>query len=203
MEEKSIIKKKDMIQHEISSSLKFNQRILQSILFLSLAVSGNYIGNMLSCQSQRVLTDNMYVKHIVLLFIIYFTINIASNNIKSPSSLIKDTVIIWISFLLFTKQDIKFTAISAALIMSTYVMDRYIEYFNYQITNRVEHNKKANSKISKMNRFIKYRTYLYYATIAAILIGFGTYAKAKKLEYGPNFKYGTYIFGVKSCKGLV
>ena len=47
--------------------------IIKSIFLLLLAISGGYVAQTLGCKTQKLLTENMYVKHIVILLVIYFT----------------------------------------------------------------------------------------------------------------------------------
>ena len=46
--------------------------ILKATLLLILSVCGNFLAETLGCQSQKVL-ENMFVKHLLLFFMIYFT----------------------------------------------------------------------------------------------------------------------------------
>ena len=48
--------------------------IVKATLLLVLSISGNFLAETLSCQSQKWL-ENMFVKHILILFMIYFTID--------------------------------------------------------------------------------------------------------------------------------
>ena len=50
------------------------ETVLKATLLLVLSVSGNFLAETLGCQSQKVL-GNMVVKHVLILFMIYFTID--------------------------------------------------------------------------------------------------------------------------------
>ena len=56
------------------------ETILKATLLLVLSVSGNFLAETLGCQSQKLL-GNMFVKHILILFMIYFTIDFTQNRI--------------------------------------------------------------------------------------------------------------------------
>ena len=47
----------------------------KSLFLLFLVVCGNYIGELLGCKTQKLLSENIFMKHIVLLCLIFFTIN--------------------------------------------------------------------------------------------------------------------------------
>ena len=70
--------------------------ISSGIFLLLLAVSGNFVAETLGCKLQNILTNNMVVKNLVILFMIYFTINITAEKGLNPLFLMKDSIIVWI-----------------------------------------------------------------------------------------------------------
>ena len=50
--------------------------IIKSIFLMLLAISGGYVAQTLGCKTQNLLTNNLYVKHIVIIMLIYFTSNV-------------------------------------------------------------------------------------------------------------------------------
>ena len=56
--------------------MKFGIDTLKSIFLLFLVVSGNFIGELLGCKTRQIFTNNIYVKHMILIFLIYFTIDL-------------------------------------------------------------------------------------------------------------------------------
>ena len=59
------------------SSTKFT--IIQGIFLLIVAVSGNFVAETMSCQTQKLLSENMYVKNAVIILIVYFSLGFASS----------------------------------------------------------------------------------------------------------------------------
>ena len=53
----------------------------KSLFLLFLVVCGNYIGELLGCKTQKLLSENMYMKHIVLFFIIVGDRYFINNNL--------------------------------------------------------------------------------------------------------------------------
>ena len=43
-----------------------------------LAICGGYVAQTLGCKTQKILTENIYVKHIVVFSLIYFTSSVLS-----------------------------------------------------------------------------------------------------------------------------
>lgn len=176
--------------------INYNHNLIKSVLLLSLAVSGNFVGNTLGCKTQYHLTNNMIIKHIVLLAIIYFTISHTSSSVPNPTDIFKTTLTIWISYILFTKQNITFTMITGILVITGYVLNSYIEYYE----TLQETNKEYTNLISKLKL---YRKYSYNAVAIGLGIGFTTYFITKKNEYGNNFDFVKFIFGKPNCDSLL
>ena len=51
--------------------------ILKATLLIVLSVSGNFLAETLGCRTRQAL-ENIYVKHLLLLFMIYFTIDFSA-----------------------------------------------------------------------------------------------------------------------------
>ena len=51
--------------------------IIKALFLLILSISGNFLAEMLGCQTQKFLS-NMYTKHLLLYFLIYFTLDFSS-----------------------------------------------------------------------------------------------------------------------------
>jgi hypothetical protein len=184
-----------MTDIEIST---YNPNLIKSVMLLTLAVSGNFIGNTLSCKTQYYMTNNMYVKHLLILLIVYFTLNYSSNDNPNPIELIKNAFYIWVCYLMFTKQSITFTMIVACIFFSVYLLDSFVSYYN-----KLEKNEKTKSEIkNKIDSYSKYRNYLFKGGLATLLIGFISYFMEKKSEYGNDFNFTTFLFGKVQCDSL-
>ena len=91
------------------------------------------MGNLLGCKTQKLLTENMFAKHIVLILLIYFTVDLTSNKIFHPMDILKSTVELWIFYLLFTKLDMNFTMAVFLLLFGLYISSNYFEYLNKKV----------------------------------------------------------------------
>jgi len=191
---------------------EYKNDTIKSVLLLALAVSGNYVGNTLGCRTQYNMTNNMYVKHIVILCIIYFTLSYSTTEIPNPTELFKNTVLIWICFLLFTKQNIWFTILTSCLVIVSYVAHSYINYYKYEqdkykakykdiCKNMCEDmcEDKYDKKIQNLSLVVKCA---YNLALVSLITGFFTYFFEKKNEYKHNFNYATFIFGKVTCNSL-
>jgi hypothetical protein len=177
--------------------IEYNNNLVKAVLLLTLAVSGNFVGNTLGCATQYHLTNNMILKHIALVFIIYFTLSYTSTTVPDPTDLFKNTLIIWVSYLIFTKQNITFTAITGALIVATYILHSYVEHYE-----KLQKDNKNTDHSGTITKLKTYRKYAYTGIVASMGIGFVTYLMEKKEEYGDQFEFHSFILGKPDCKSL-
>lgn len=183
--------------------IKYNPDFLKSILLLTLAVSGNFIGETLGCKTQFHMSNNMFVKHAILLFIIYFTLNYVSEENEYPLVSMKHAVTIWISYLIFTKQNITFTTISALMIMSTYILDSFVQYYKTKLEKDEEMaDEEKEAILERKIQLRKYRDYAFNGALGTIAVGFLIYAKEKHTEYGDKFSWPAFILGKVQCDSL-
>src|SRR5210317_2062217 len=84
----------------------------KGIFLIFLTLIGNFLSTSMPCKLQKLLTENIYVKNISLFILIYFTIDVfKDNSIKHhPLEILKSTFLIFISYILFTKQNL-FTSV--------------------------------------------------------------------------------------------
>lgn len=185
-----------MFQDFLSSQVGFTHEtvstILKATLLLFISIAGNFLAETLGCKTQFYL-ENMYVKHLLILFMIYFTIDFTQGNeIVSPIINLKRAFIVWILFHLFTHLDAGPTLIVLLMIMSLFFMSNYTDYLE-----------KMGKKDSQLDKTIKkVEKVLYVLILSIILIGFGYYYLEKKNEYGKRFNILKFIFGVKKCKSM-
>ncbi len=180
---------------------EYNPSFIKGLLLIALAVSGNFVGNTLGCKTQYHMTNNIYVKHLVLIAIIYFTISFSSDNSANPLSYIKTTFLLWTLYLLFTKQTILFTGLSALLLFTSYLLDSYINYYNDLISKETDENIKKDYQ-NTLDKITKARTFIFYSAVMMIVVGFGMYFFEKYSEYGNNFDILKFILGKTSCASL-
>ena len=59
---------------------------IRGVFLLILAIAGGFTAETLGCRSRRLLSNNMIVKHVVSVFILYFSIGIFSKTQVHPSN---------------------------------------------------------------------------------------------------------------------
>ena len=101
---------------------------VKGVLLLILATSGNFIGNTFNCKQQEILKKSFFVKHVVVLLIIYFSLNFVSDGKTNPLVKVGQTIIIWVLFLFFTKLSIRLTGVVTVLLGLSYFLYTWIDY---------------------------------------------------------------------------
>jgi hypothetical protein len=186
---------------EFNNFLGYNPNMLKSVLLLVLAVSGNFVGNTLGCQTQFQMTNNMFVKHSILIFLIFFTLNYTTTENENPTDQIVRAFKIWICYILFTKQNITFTALSAGILIMTYIIDTFSIHYEKKLEDKnLEEEMNENKKMVDFLNIFK--NVSFNLGILTIIIGFYMYFSEKYIEYGPKFNSIHFIFGKPSCDSL-
>jgi len=169
--------------------------ILKATLLLILSVCGNFLAETLGCQSQKVL-ENMFVKHLLLFFMIYFTINFTQTGIVvNPIINVFKAFIVWIMYHFFTHMDLVPTIIVGLLLMILFFISNYRTYIKESTSVKKEKGEKVDNALKFTQKI------LWIILVITILVGSSLYYFEKKKEYGYKFKPLKFIFGVKKCKG--
>lgn len=173
---------------------KHNLTMILGIFLLILAISGNFVAEAMGCQMQKVLSENMYAKHAVILMIIYFSLGYASDTESViPTDTMKNAFYIWLFFLMFNKMDIYFSAIVGTILFSILICKDYIDYYTKQ------EPKKNKDIIDKLLRAV---TTLYHMASIITIVGFALYFKRQHAEHYGSFSYITFLLGTSKCASM-
>ena len=167
-----------------------NNSIL-GVFLLLLAVSGNFIAETLGCKVQKLLTNNMYAKNIVIILITYFSLGLSNgNDAISPLENFKNALLIWSAFIIFNKMNLIFTLVAFGLLTIKLVLFNYIEYYN------------KKGETSKSEELKVYYNHLFSFNIGVIIVGFILYFMKQYKDYGKNFNLLKFLFGTLKCKSM-
>lgn len=167
--------------------------LIKGIFLLVLGVSGNFVAETLGCKTQKLLSENMFAKHIVIYLIIYFALGFTSDENPYPTDVAKNALIIWILFIFFTRMSLPFTIIGFSLIAIRYILHTFVEYYE-------KDSKDKNKKI--IHQINTFSDYLERIIMLVILIGFTLYFKKQYNDYYKSWSTLKFIFGVNKCKSL-
>ena len=163
-----------------------DKNMIKGVFLLILAVCGNFVAETLGCKTQKLLSENMFAKHIIVIMIIFFSINLTGNTDIHPNVNILKSLFVWFLFLIFTKMSLNFTMIAFSLVMIVYVLDTYIDYY---------------TKKNKDTELLKYiQTNMYYLIVSLIVIGFILYFNKQYVDYRDNWDSVKFIFGKSICE---
>lgn len=168
--------------------------ILKGVFLLVLAIAGNFVAETLGCKTQKLLSENMFAKHFISIFILYFAIGFVNNDQpQHPFVIMILSAIIYIFFILFTKMDIIFTLIVFLLLGTAYINSTFINYYNkLETTDNIE----LIEKLEKIQKF------LYILITILILIGFSLYFRKQYNDYYKTWSTSKFLFGVNKCKSM-
>lgn len=204
-QQKQVKDQKQMLKYNEEEN-KFVLGLVKALFLLILALSGNFLAETLSCQTQRIFQD-MYAKHIVLFFLIYFTIDVVDRGDipADPSKQMLDALALYIAFHLFTKMDFSFTLAVFAALCSIYIIGNYRKLYDYE-KEQLKKDPKMKELVFEYDKGDRklgnIQMYLYYGSIAGVLIGSSLYLLRKKAEYGKKFSLFKFFNGVRVCKSL-
>lgn len=162
-------------------------KLNKSLFLLFLVVCGNYIGELLGCKTQKLLSENIFMKHIVLLCLIFFTINLVDDKKLHPIEVAKKTLLLWLFYLILTKMNLQFTLVVLFLLFSLYVFDEYQDYLD---ENKIEYEKET---------YDNYKVYLQYLIIGIMIFGFVTYYLKQQKEHSKDFDNIKFLLGTIKC----
>ena len=177
----------------MKNTVEKDDNIMNGVLLLILAISGNFIAETLGCRAQKLLTENMLAKHVVILFIIYFSLVLASKNNPNPLILLRNSVSIWVLFILFTKMSLHFNIFVFSLVVLYHFINTYINYYT------TKDKKKYKKQIENFNKLL---SNLKYIIIGSLIVGFIIYFNKQKKDYSKSWSSFKFIFGANKCKSL-
>ena len=167
---------------------------VKGLFLLVLAISGNFIAETLNCRTQKVLSENMYAKHLVSLFILFFSITLFNG--EEPLKIFIKAISIYILFLLFTRMNLMFTWIVFILLTVYYVVGLYLDYY-------VKESKKESEKyLDRIKKLHKTKELITKMILIFILTGFTLYFQKQYKDHYKNWSTTKFIFGVRNCKSM-
>ena len=175
--------------------MKITSQLLQGIFLIMLTIVGTTVENTFSCQTLRLLHNNSFAKQIVILCLIYFTIDFTDDKNSHPIDTLQSTLLIWICYIIVSKQTLHFTISIFTILVMLYISHNYKDYLDDQLKKNT--NKKEIQQQSKLvNKMIEPLKYL---LITVASIGFIYYFMKESREHKKNFSYRKFLFGANKC----
>ncbi len=165
-------------------SIMFTSEI-RAVLLLIIAVSSNFLGNTLNCGLQESLTNSPILRNLFLFLIVCFTIDFTSKSDSDPVDVVKRSFIIYIFYILLSKQNYSTLIVIFLLLVTVYFL--YIKV-NYE-------TKQGNDP----SKYQKSMDMLSLAIGGIAVIGFGFYLNRQYNEHQEDFDLLQFIFGKNKC----
>lgn len=169
-----------------------SENIIKGIYLLILLIIGGETISTFSSQATKLLRRNVIAKYIIIYSIIYFAIDYSSLDITHPKDTFITSIIIFILYIIISKQNLYFTIALFILVTIMYLLYDFSRYYK-------DKYKKINDQESKkyIQEIDKYIDYLSYITIATVCLGFIQYYIYQRKKRGKDFKTIKFIFGPK------
>lgn len=174
---------------------------IHSIFILILIISANFLTQLFPCRLQKILTKNIYIKHIfAFLSLTFFVVLTAPLDDKSLKNIFQKSFILYILFILIMRTDKYFFIIILFLIALIYIL--VLKENEYK--SIIEKNNLKDKEKDEINKNIidikKINDILFYIVIIITIIGFLIYLGEKKYEKKNNFCFSSFFFGQYECK---
>ncbi len=130
---------------------------IKALLLLFFIVSANFLGVSFNCELQDKFKNNTLISNLLIFGIIYFSINLSSNDkINEPLKILNFSFYIYVLFLMLIKQTFVTFIINIILICSIYILTIEIEY-----DKSIENNKNINT----YNQYVDYLEIILFITL--------------------------------------
>ena len=143
---------------------------------------------LLSCDIQRLMTNNIYAKHIMSLVLFFFLMAVidTSNTAGIGRTWLK-AVSIYLLFMFAVKSKIAASMTVIVLLVIDQTIRIHMDY------------KKRNNDLSNMNYFELARKALFGAVVFTVFVGYILYMLRAQAEFGADFSHIKLLFGTNHC----
>jgi hypothetical protein len=173
---------------EIVSALNIDLDINPLFIFY-VTLGGNFVAQLFPCQVQKLFTENIYYKHFLAFFILFFAIILTSDKSeKISTTLFSKTLVLYSLFIVLTRMDKNFFLLFFVTLCVKFI-----------IINEISHTqtKDLKDKYDKINKALNY------ALISIGIMGFLLYYGEKRYEYGKRFVFSTFLLGKPVCREFI
>ncbi len=161
---------------------------IRAVFLLFIAISANFLGNTLNCSLQKNLTNIPIIRHLFLYMIILFTIDFTSKYDLPLEDVIFKSFVIYLFYILLTKQDFYSLTLIIILLISSYML--FIQ-MNYE--------KSLDKSVKSYEKTLEYLTY---AIGIVTVVGFIFYFNKQYQDHKNDFDITKFIFGTNKCESM-
>ena len=162
-----------------------NKKTIQALFLFIFILLGKHISELLACSITNIINTHFIVKHFIGFFILYTTIISLETN-KSLGKLFINSFLIYIWFIITVKTTRRINISIIILLLIT--------YFVYLYNEKLKKNKNNKNNKNLIKILDLYEKYIIHILIFLSILGFIIYIGEKKLDYGKNFNWITFLF---------
>ena len=162
---------------------------INPLFIFYVTLGGNFVAQLFPCQVQKLFTENIYYKHFLAFFILFFAIILTSEKSEKITSVIfSKTIVLYALFIILTRMDKNF-----------FLMFFFILCIKFIIVNEYTNTRDAvlKEKYDILNKGLNY------ALICIGIVGFILYYGEKRYEYGKRFNFSTFLLGKPVCREFI
>lgn len=165
---------------------------VSSLFVLFMIIGGNFLAPLFPCKLQRILSNNMYVKHVLGLLTLIFFVELAdSSSAMTLGQTLVSSIMLYVWFILTTAMEAK---VFMALVVLFAIMYSLRVYLN-------QLDKKPTPEAIRLTSHLrKLEQYMYYSSILLTMFGVIAYYGRKKSELGKAFDMRKFFLGKSTCK---
>jgi len=178
--------------------------ILNGLFIFYVIVAANCITTMLSCDLQRILNDNMWVKNAIAFMTIYFSVilvNTTDENEKQPMKLLMSTLLLYALFLVTTHCNFRFFVAAVVCMFIIYISQdfrKWLEQLSAGVTaesSRAKHEgKKLIDLIIKIINYIQ--IYAQVIIVGIFFVGFIVNLGEQSLKNRGSWNWTKYFLDI-------
>lgn len=162
---------------------------INPLFIFYVTLGGNFVAQLFPCQVQKLFTENIYYKHFLAFFILFFAIILTSEKSeKITSTIFSKTIMLYMLFIILTRMDKNFFLMFFVLLCIKFIIVNEIENTQDNV---------LKEKYDKINKGLDY------ALIFTGIVGFMLYYGEKRYEYGKRFNFSTFLLGKPVCREFI
>lgn len=186
---------------------------VDGVFGLIVGLMSGYIGASLGCKTQLALTNSMFLRHLVMYFVILMGVNSGASKALHPFNAMGKSFIVWAMTMMFNRMRPISTGLVVALFVILYMVKTLREY-NQAHCEECD-KKVAEGEVPPVDDLIakakmedwdatlhNTQRGLMLGMLANVIVGSYLYLGDKKREYGPAFEWSKFVLGVQNCKSL-
>jgi len=178
--------------------------ILNGLFIFYVIVAANCITTMLSCDLQRILNDNMWVKNAIAFMTIYFSVilvNTTDDNEKQPMKLLMSTLLLYALFLVTTHCNFRYFVAAVVCMFVIYISHDFkksLEQLSARVTDDSSGAKqKGKQLIDLVVKIINYvQIYAQVIIVGIFCVGFVVNLGEQSLKNKGSWNWTKYFLDI-------